>query len=304
MFYRLWRGTDQSSTLLDEGEVETVSHYYAAAFFDPEVDCILDIGGQDMKCIKIKNQTVDSVQLNEACSSGCGSFIETFAKSLNYSVQDFAKAALYAKHPIDLGTRCTVFMNSSIITEQRNGKNPEDIMAGLCRSIIQNVFTKVIRVSNLDSLGTKIVVQGGTFENDAVLRAMEEYVGREVIRAPYPGIMGAIGVGLIAKEQYEKNPKEVSTWDLRDLDTFSYEQQANAPCPFCTNHCQRIIVQFSNGNSWVTNNRCEKGEIIGDPRNDEVGKQLKETIRKTQSVPDLFQERKKLLFKEYPYPVT
>lgn len=111
-------------------------------------------------------------------------------------------------------------MNSSIITEQRNGKNPEDIMAGLCRSIIQNVFTKVIRVSNLDSLGTKIVVQGGTFENDAVLRAMEEYVGREVIRAPYPGIMGAIGVGLIAKEQYEKNPKEVSTWDLRDLDTF------------------------------------------------------------------------------------
>ena len=185
-----------------------------------------------MKCIKIKNQTVDSVQLNEACSSGCGSFIETFAKSLNYSVQDFAKAALYAKHPIDLGTRCTVFMNSSIITEQRNGKNPEDIMAGLCRSIIQNVFTKVIRVSNLDSLGTKIVVQGGTFENDAVLRAMEEYVGREVIRAPYPGIMGAIGVGLIAKEQYEKNPKEVSTWDLRDLDTFSYEQQANAPCPF------------------------------------------------------------------------
>ena len=186
-------------------------------------------------------------------------------------------------------------MNSSIITEQRNGKNPEDIMAGLCRSIIQNVFTKVIRVSNLDSLGTKIVVQGGTFENDAVLRAMEEYVGREVIRAPYPGIMGAIGVGLIAKEQYEKNPKEVSTWDLRDLDTFSYEQQANAPCPFCTNHCQRTIVQFSNGNSWVTNNRCEKGEIIGDPRNDEVGKQLKETIRKHRVFQIYSKERKEII---------
>lgn len=163
-------------------------------------------------------------------------------------------------------------MNSSIITEQRNGKNPEDIMAGLCRSIIQNVFTKVIRVSNLDSLGKKIVVQGGTFENDAVLRAMEEYVGREVVRAPYPGIMGAIGVGLIAKEQYEKDPESVKAWDLTDLDTFSYTQEANAPCPFCTNHCQRTIVQFSNGNSWVTNNRCEKGEIIGDPKNTEVSK--------------------------------
>ena len=158
--------------MLDDGEVETVAHYYAAAFFDPDVDCILDIGGQDMKCIKIKNQTVDSVQLNEACSSGCGSFIETFAKSLNYSVEDFAHEALYAQNPIDLGTRCTVFMNSSIVTEQRNGKLSADIMAGLCRSIIENVFTKVIRISNLDSLGDKIVVQGGTFQNGGVVRAM------------------------------------------------------------------------------------------------------------------------------------
>lgn len=283
--------------------VETVAHARASEKYVKDASFILDIGGQDMKAIWLEDGVITNILLNEACSSGCGSFLENFASSLHIPTKEIAKKAFASKNPAVLGSRCTVFMNSSIITEQRNGKNPEDIMAGLCRSIIQNVFTKVIRVSNLDSLGTKIVVQGGTFENDAVLRAMEEYVGREVIRAPYPGIMGAIGVGLIAKEQYEKNPKEVSTWDLRDLDTFSYEQQANAPCPFCTNHCQRTIVQFSNGNSWVTNNRCEKGEIIGDPRNDEVGKQLKETIRKTQSVPDLFQERKKLLFKEYPYPV-
>ena len=168
-----------------------------------------------MKAIWLEDGVITNILLNEACSSGCGSFLENFASSLHIPTKEIAKKAFASKNPAVLGSRCTVFMNSSIITEQRNGKNPEDIMAGLCRSIIQNVFTKVIRVSNLDSLGTKIVVQGGTFENDAVLRAMEEYVGREVIRAPYPGIMGAIGVGLIAKEQYEKNPKEVSTWDLR-----------------------------------------------------------------------------------------
>ncbi len=153
----------KAALLLDEGEVETVSHYYAAAFFDPEVDCILDIGGQDMKCIKIKNQTVDSVQLNEACSSGCGSFIETFAKSLNYSVQDFAKAALYAKHPIDLGTRCTVFMNSKVKQAQKEGAEVSDISAGLAYSVIKNALYKVIKVSDATELGKHIVVQGGTF---------------------------------------------------------------------------------------------------------------------------------------------
>ena len=221
--------------------VETVAHARASEKYVKDASFILDIGGQDMKAIWLEDGVITNILLNEACSSGCGSFLENFASSLHIPTKEIAKKAFASKNPAVLGSRCTVFMNSSIITEQRNGKNPEDIMAGLCRSIIQNVFTKVIRVSNLDSLGTKIVVQGGTFENDAVLRAMEEYVGREVIRAPYPGIMGAIGVGLIAKEQYEKNPKEVSTWDLRDLDTFSYEQQANAPCPFCTNHCQMEI---------------------------------------------------------------
>ena len=172
----------KAALLLDEGEVETVSHYYAAAFFDPDVDCILDIGGQDMKCIKIKNQTVDSVQLNEACSSGCGSFIETFAKSLNYSVQDFAKAALFAKNPIDLGTRCTVFMNSKVKQAQKEGAEVADISAGLAYSVIKNALYKVIKVSDASELGKHIVVQGGTFYNDAVLRSFEKIAGCEAIR--------------------------------------------------------------------------------------------------------------------------
>ena len=172
----------KSALMLDEGEVETVSHYYAAAFFDPAVDCILDIGGQDMKCIKIKNNTVDSVQLNEACSSGCGSFIETFAKSLNYSVEDFAKEALFAPHPIDLGTRCTVFMNSKVKQAQKEGASVADISAGLAYSVIKNALYKVIKISDPKDLGHQIVVQGGTFYNDAVLRSLEKITGVDVIR--------------------------------------------------------------------------------------------------------------------------
>ena len=183
----------KAAFLLDDGEVETVAHYYAAAFFDPKVDCILDIGGQDMKCIKIKNQTVDSVQLNEACSSGCGSFIETFAKSLNYSVQDFAKAALFAEHPIDLGTRCTVFMNSKVKQAQKEGASVSDISAGLAYSVIKNALFKVIKVSDASELGSQIVVQGGTFYNDAVLRSFEKIAGCEAIRPDIAGIMGAFG---------------------------------------------------------------------------------------------------------------
>ena len=189
----------KAAFLLDDGEVETVAHYYAAAFFDPKVDCILDIGGQDMKCIKIKNQTVDSVQLNEACSSGCGSFIETFAKSLNYSVQDFAKAALFAEHPIDLGTRCTVFMNSKVKQAQKEGASVSDISAGLAYSVIKNALFKVIKVSDASELGSQIVVQGGTFYNDAVLRSFEKIAGCEAIRPDIAGIMGAFGAALIAQ---------------------------------------------------------------------------------------------------------
>ena len=160
----------KSALMLDEGEVETISHYYAAAAFEPSVDCILDIGGQDMKCIKIKDGAVDSVQLNEACSSGCGSFIETFARSLNYSVEDFAKEALFAKNPTDLGTRCTVFMNSNVKQAQKEGASVADISAGLAYSVIKNALFKVIKITNASDLGRHVVVQGGTFYNDAVLR--------------------------------------------------------------------------------------------------------------------------------------
>ena len=193
----------KAALMLDDGEVETVAHYYAAAFFDPKVDCILDIGGQDMKCIKIKNQTVDSVQLNEACSSGCGSFIETFAKSLNFTVQDFAKEALFAKHPIDLGTRCTVFMNSKVKQAQKEGASVADISAGLAYSVIKNALFKVIKLSDAKDLGENIVVQGGTFYNDAVLRSFEKIAGVHATRPDIAGIMGAFGAALIARERHE-----------------------------------------------------------------------------------------------------
>src|SRR5699024_1544781 len=174
---------------LDYGEVETIAHYYAAAFFDPEVDCILDIGGQDMKCIQISNGVVDNVMLNEACSSGCGSFIETFAKSLNHSVKEFAKVALMAKHPIDLGSRCTVFMNSKVKQAQKEGASVGDISAGLAYSVIKNALYKVIKLTSPEDLGKHIVVQGGTFYNDAVLRSFERISGCNAVRPDIAGIM-------------------------------------------------------------------------------------------------------------------
>ena len=190
----------KAALMLDEGEVETVAHYHAAAFFNPDVDCILDIGGQDMKCIQIKNGTVDKVQLNEACSSGCGSFIETFAKSLDYEVADFAKIALFAENPIDLGSRCTVFMNSKVKQAQKEGATVADISAGLAYSVIKNALYKVIKVTSAKELGSKIVVQGGTFYNDAVLRSLERIADCEVIRPDIAGIMGAFGAALIARD--------------------------------------------------------------------------------------------------------
>ena len=211
----------KAALMLDEGEVETISHYYAAAFFDPEVDCILDIGGQDMKCIKIKNGTEDSVQLNEACSSGCGSFIETFAQSLNYSVQDFAHEALFAKHPIDLGTRCTVFMNSKVKQAQKEGASVADISAGLACSVIKNALYKVIKVSDATELGRHIVVQGGTFYNDAVLRSFERIANCEAIRPDIAGIMGAFGAALIARERYSAD-QETTMLSIEKINELKY----------------------------------------------------------------------------------
>ncbi len=275
----------KAALMLDEGEVETVSHYYAASFFDPEVDCILDIGGQDMKCIKIKNHTVDSVQLNEACSSGCGSFIETFAKSLNYSVQDFAKAALFAKHPIDLGTRCTVFMNSKVKQAQKEGAEVPDISAGLAYSVIKNALYKVIKVSDASELGKHIVVQGGTFYNDGVLRSFEKIAGCEAIRPDIAGIMGAFGAALIARERYQEG-MQTTMLTIDRINALQYTTSM-AKCKGCTNQCRLTINRFSGGRQFVSGNRCERG--IGKERNKD-------------HVPNLFEFKNKLLFSYEPLP--
>ena len=249
----------KAALLLDEGEVETVSHYYAASFFEPDVDCILDIGGQDMKCIKIKNQTVDSVQLNEACSSGCGSFIETFAKSLNYSVEDFAHEALFANDPIDLGTRCTVFMNSKVKQAQKEGASVADISAGLAYSVIKNALFKVIKVSDASELGSHIVVQGGTFYNNAVLRSFEKIANCEAIRPDIAGIMGAFGAALIARERYgECDCKATTMLSIEEIESLEYSTTMTK-CRGCTNNCRLTINHFSGGRKFITGNRCEKG---------------------------------------------
>ena len=273
----------KAALILDEGEVETVSHYYAAAFFDPEVDCILDIGGQDMKCIKIRNKTVDSVQLNEACSSGCGSFIETFAKSLNYTVQDFAKAAVFAQHPIDLGTRCTVFMNSKVKQAQKEGAEVSDISAGLAYSVIKNALYKVIKVSDASELGRHIVVQGGTFYNDAVLRSFEKIAGCEAIRPDIAGIMGAFGAALIARERHQEGA-ETTMLSIDKINELKYTTSM-ANCRGCTNNCRLTINKFSGGRQYVSGNRCERG--IGKEKNKD-------------HIPNLYEYKYKRIFSYTP----
>lgn len=267
---------------LDEGEVETVSHYYAASYFEPDVDCILDIGGQDMKCIKIKNQTVDSVQLNEACSSGCGSFIETFAKSLNFSVEDFAHEALFARNPIDLGTRCTVFMNSKVKQAQKEGAQVADISAGLAYSVVKNALFKVIKVSDASELGNHIVVQGGTFYNDAVLRSFETIAECQAVRPDIAGIMGAFGAALIARERYEKN-QSTTMLSIDEIEHLTYSTTM-AKCRRCTNTCRLTINKFNDGRSFISGNRCERG----------LGKEKKEN-----QVPNLFEYKNERYF-SYP----
>ena len=273
----------KAALILDEGEVETVSHYYAAAFFDPEVDCILDIGGQDMKCIKIRNKTVDSVQLNEACSSGCGSFIETFAKSLNYTVQDFAKAAIFAQHPIDLGTRCTVFMNSKVKQAQKEGAEVSDISAGLAYSVIKNALYKVIKVSDASELGKHIVVQGGTFYNDAVLRSFEKIANCEAIRPDIAGIMGAFGAALIARERHQEG-KNTTMLSIDKINELKYTTSM-ANCRGCTNNCRLTINKFSGGRQYVSGNRCERG--IGKEKNKD-------------HIPNLYEYKYKRIFSYKP----
>ena len=241
---------------IDFGLVETVAHYKAACFFEPEVDFIIDIGGQDIKCFKIKNHAIDSIMLNEACSSGCGSFLHTFATALNYDVDTYSKLGLYAVHPVELGSRCTVFMNSSVKEAQRDGATVSDISAGLCRSVVKNALYKVIRVHSFSELGERIVVQGGTFLNNAVLRSFEQEIGKEVIRPSIAGLMGAFGAALFAKENEKKEGSNIISKD--ELESFSYTT-THGMCKQCSNHCNLTILTFKDKSLYISGNKCEKG---------------------------------------------
>ena len=246
----------KSAFCLDEGEVETVAHTTAAAFFDPQVDCVLDIGGQDMKCIKLKNGVVENVLLNEACSSGCGSFIENFANSLGFTAKDFAKEALFAPNPVDLGTRCTVFMNSNVKQAQKEGATVPDISAGLAYSVIKNALFKVIKLADSSDLGRHVVVQGGTFYNQAVLRAFERIAGVEATCPDISGIMGAFGAALLARQRYQGQPTTMLS--LEEIRNLTYTTTATR-CGGCANNCMLTVNRFPGGRRHITGNRCEKG---------------------------------------------
>ena len=246
---------------IDYGIVETVAHYKAAAYFCPDVDFIIDIGGQDIKCFKIKNNAIDSIMLNEACSSGCGSFIQTFAQAMGYGIADFARLGLFAKAPVELGSRCTVFMNSSVKQAQKDGASVEDISAGLSSSIIKNAIYKVIRAKSVEELGENIVVQGGTFLNDAVLRSFEKELKRNVTRPAIAGLMGAFGCALFAKEKAQGSDKKSTVLNKKQLEEFAYNSTA-AQCKGCGAHCNLTIIRFNDGRRFISGNRCEKGAGI------------------------------------------
>ena len=240
---------------IDFGIVETMAHFGAAKYFKPDVDFILDIGGQDIKCFKVRNNSIDSIMLNEACSSGCGSFLETFAKSLGYSISDFSKMALFAQKPVQLGTRCTVFMNSSVKQAQKDGAEVADISAGLSISVVKNAIYKVIRANSASELGENIVVQGGTFYNDAVLRAFEKEIGHSVVRPSIAGLMGAFGAALYAKNNAAETTSIISK---EALDSFTHTAKS-ATCRGCTNNCSLTVNTFADGKKFISGNKCEKG---------------------------------------------
>ena len=263
---------------VDFGIVETVAHYIAASHFNPKVDFILDIGGQDIKCFKIKDGIVANIMLNEACSSGCGSFIESFANQMGYDVETFSKLGLFAKHGADLGSRCTVFMNSSVKQAQKEGATVEDLSAGLSVSVVKNALYKVIRAKSLDELGKNIIVQGGTMYNDAILRAFEKELGINVIRPSISGLMGAYGCALYAKR---KNLKESKIIAKEDLESFTHKSKI-AKCGLCTNRCNLTINIFNYGEKYISGNRCEK------PTGN----------KKSKSIPNMYQYKYKKL-REY-----
>jgi len=272
---------------IDIGEIETIAHYKAAGFFCPGVDFILDIGGQDMKCLKIKDGVIESILLNEACSSGCGSFLDTFASSLGMSIENFAAEALAAKKPVDLGSRCTVFMNSRVKQAQKEGAEVGDISAGLSYSVIKNALFKVIKVKRPEELGEKVVVQGGTFYNDSVLRSFEILSGREAIRPDIAGIMGAFGAALIARERYEEG-HETSLLGECQLKQFNLETVA-LRCGQCSNNCLLTVNKFGNGEKFISGNRCERG----------TGKEKEKS-----SLPNLFNLKYKRIFSYKPLDIA
>ena len=239
----------------DFGIVETVAHFKAALHFNPNVDFIIDIGGQDIKCFKIKNRAIDSIMLNEACSSGCGSFIQTFARAMGMEIDKFSQLGLFAKKPVELGSRCTVFMNSAVKQAQKEGSSVEDISAGLSISIVKNAIYKVIRAASADELGDNIVVQGGTFLNDAVLRAFERETGKNVIRPGIAGLMGSFGAALYAKEMSAGSSTTIGEKELAD---FSYKSMSTV-CRGCTSKCNVNIITFADGSRYISGNKCERG---------------------------------------------
>lgn len=269
---------------VDMGEIETMAHYTASEYVLPGVDFILDIGGQDMKCLRIKNQTVDSILLNEACSSGCGSFIETFASALGLKVDEFARLGLMADKPVDLGSRCTVFMNSRVKQAQKEGASVGDISAGLSYSVVKNALFKVIKIRDPEELGQKIIVQGGTFLNESVLRAFELVSKREVVRPNIAGLMGAFGAAIIAKRSYNGQTTTLKSYDeIVNL----HPEKETKHCQFCGNRCLLTITKFADGQKIITNNRCEKG----------AGEELPPGL-----LPNLYQYKYERLFSYYKNP--
>jgi len=270
---------------IDIGEIETIAHYTGAMHFLPDVTFILDIGGQDMKCMKIRNGAIDSIILNEACSSGCGSFLETFAKSLNLTISDFVKEAVKAQNPVDLGTRCTVFMNSRVKQAQKEGASVGDIAAGLSYSVVKNALQKVIKLRNNDELGDHIMLQGGTFNNEAVLRTFEKITGKNAIRSDIAGLMGAFGAALIAKQSYLEDPDTKSTLlTLQELENLTTEIK-HRRCNGCSNNCLLTVNVFNDGSRHITGNRCEIG----------AGVQTKKS-----KIPNLYQYKYERLFDYEP----
>ncbi len=252
---------------IDIGEIETVAHYKAAKFFCEDVDFILDIGGQDMKCLRIKDGTISSITLNEACSAGCGSFLQAFANSLYLGIENFANKALFAKEPVDLGSKCTVFMNSKVKQAQKEGFTVEDISAGLAYSVVKNTLYKVIKLKKPEDLGNNIVVQGGTFYNEAVLRSFEQLSGRNVIRPNISGLMGAFGAAILAKERFV-NGHQTTLSSLEEIDNLEIKTNT-ARCGKCSNNCLLTINRFGNNKKFLSGNRCD-APLATEEKNEEL----------------------------------